>query len=512
MVAVYLLILVSYMALYVVGLPNVIRQAASFRAKMPDIEVKLNELRTSYTKKYPNAARLFNFEIESPMLSVLEIGDWNAFIRSLNATNSTAARVRESLPAKLLVDLALLGASDVGPADLAQNQTEAPKPDVIVDQRVNSVGIPGPSVSPGNGAIEGPVSTSTEETPPPSIDPAQAMEALVGAMNERVIGNRDFFRNSDFDFANTAEPPNGLAAVWEKAQKQGRSSLSDRDCQKLNRRVLEPMFPIGQRGYHAEKKIDEGILYARGKVQQYLPNIALYLLKFFGNSLLAILFSFLIVMDYARLSKEVRGLARSKLSDFFVEAGQPVVKFAISVGQGFQALATIAFITTIMVVVVLFALGVSSIAFLAVITFLTSLVPVIGIFFEVVPVLLVALNERGPVHAFWALIALLVIHVIIGYVITPIIFGRRFKLNVVAILFILFIGNQLAGVWGMILGVPIANYLLRDVLGVPNTTDDKQQEGDGPSAAAPLESVPEITGPPPAPSASPAVRRESARD
>ena len=66
---------------------------------------------------------------------------------------------------------------------------------------------------------------------------------------------------------------------------------------------------------------------------------------------------------------------------------------------------------------------------------------------------------------------------IIGYVITPIIFGRQFKLNIVAVLFILFIGNQVAGVWGMILGVPVANYLLRDVLGVPLVED--KGKGDG---------------------------------
>ncbi|MDA1275029.1 MAG: hypothetical protein O2960_13425 [Verrucomicrobia bacterium] len=45
--------------------------------------------------------------------------------------------------------------------------------------------------------------------------------------------------------------------------------------------------------------------------------------------------------------------------------------------------------------------------------------------------------------------------------------------SLLAIIFFLFIGNQIAGVWGMILGVPIANYLLRDVFGVPVEADDK---------------------------------------
>lgn len=500
-VVVYLAVLVSYIALYVLVLPNVIRQATSFRARIPDIELKVNELRTAYTKKYPNAARLFNFEIESPMLVISEIGDWKGFVRALQSTNAQATRIRETLPASLVDDLTIVSRSDDDATRSAPSPTAAEADPIAPLERVAPFNPadsnPDPNVdanadrgADGTGAesTASAVDADSPHEPETLVDAARVMESLVAAINERVIHNRDFFRNTDF--IPVSERLEGLESVWAEAQTQGRSALSDRECQKLNRRVVERALPIGMRGYNAEKKIDEWVDYARAKVQEYLPNIALYLLKFFGNSLLAILFSFLIVMDYARLTKEVRGLARSKLSDFFVEAGQPVVKFAISVGQGFQAIATIAFITTIMVTIVLFALGISSITFLAVITFLTSLVPVVGIFFEVVPVLLVALNEQGPVHAFWALIALLIIHVIIGYVITPIIFGRRFKLNVVAILFILFIGNQLAGVWGMILGVPIANYLLRDVLGVPSTADEKTQEDSAPGSTEPqLESA-----------------------
>lgn len=160
-------------------------------------------------------------------------------------------------------------------------------------------------------------------------------------------------------------------------------------------------------------------------------------------------------------------MAKSKLRDFFAEAGQPVVKFAVAVGQGFQAIVAIALITTLMVIAALVLLRIPSVAFLAVVTFLTSLIPVVGIIFEVVPVLLVALNEHGSERALWTLAALALIHLIIGYVITPIIFGRRFKINIVAVIFILFAGNQIAAVWGMMLGVPVATYLFRDVFGVP---------------------------------------------
>ena len=49
----------------------------------------------------------------------------------------------------------------------------------------------------------------------------------------------------------------------------------------------------------------------------------------------------------------------------------------------------------------------------------------------------------------------------------PIVFGRHFRLNIVLTLMILFIGGSFFGVWGVILGIPVANYIIRDVIAVP---------------------------------------------
>ncbi len=253
-----------------------------------------------------------------------------------------------------------------------------------------------------------------------------------------------------------------------KLKDKQKTNFSARSTEKLNRLLLETIFPpktILHQVYPAREWINTEIKTWTGKFIKQSPQIILSIWQFIVTTFLGILFSFLIIYDYSRLSKEVKSLAQSRLSDFFSEAARPVVRFAISVGQGFQAIVVIAFITTIMVVITLLAFNVPSIAFLAVVTFVTSLVPVVGVIFEVIPIALVIfLNEQLGINtAIWVGVALLVIHLIIGYVITPIIFGRRFNMNLVAVLFILFIGNQVAGVWGMILGIPVANYLLRDV-------------------------------------------------
>jgi predicted PurR-regulated permease PerM len=41
------------------------------------------------------------------------------------------------------------------------------------------------------------------------------------------------------------------------------------------------------------------------------------------------------------------------------------------------------------------------------------------------------------------------------------------KLNPVLALIILYVGYHAFGLWGMLLGVPVARYFIHDVLGVP---------------------------------------------
>jgi predicted PurR-regulated permease PerM len=61
----------------------------------------------------------------------------------------------------------------------------------------------------------------------------------------------------------------------------------------------------------------------------------------------------------------------------------------------------------------------------------------------------------------------LVVHLIEAYILNPMIYGAEFHFNPVLTLFILFVAHHAFGVWGMLLGLPVARYLLRDVLEVP---------------------------------------------
>ena len=64
------------------------------------------------------------------------------------------------------------------------------------------------------------------------------------------------------------------------------------------------------------------------------------------------------------------------------------------------------------------------------------------------------------------------IHLLEAYLLNPMIYGRHLKLNPVLTLIILFVGYHAFGLWGMLLGVPVARYFIHDVLGVPMRGND----------------------------------------
>ncbi len=207
--------------------------------------------------------------------------------------------------------------------------------------------------------------------------------------------------------------------------------------------------------------------------------------------LLALLFSFLISLDLLRLGEEVRNLRNSRLRDFYEETALPVVRFGYTVGRTIQAQAMIALVNTILTFIGLSLLGVPSLTVLSLIVFLCSFIPVLGVFISTVPIVLVAINSGGLNLAVLAVIMVIMVHAIEAYLLNPMIYGKHLKINPVIVLIILFIGHHAFGVWGMLLGVPVAHYFLHDVFGVPIWSDRRLARKKKEAADSSEESSPE---------------------
>ncbi len=201
--------------------------------------------------------------------------------------------------------------------------------------------------------------------------------------------------------------------------------------------------------------------------REYLPAVINHFYKGTGTMLLALLFSFLILFDSERLKGQMKSLNLSRLRDFYSETAQPVVRFAYVVGRAIQAQAMIACVNTLLTLIGLLILGVPSLALLSLIVFVCSFVPVLGVIMSTIPITLVALNTGGPGLALGAIVMVVVIHAVEAYVLNPLIYGKHLKLNPVLVLIILLVGYHSFGLWGMLLGVPVAHYFIHDVFGVP---------------------------------------------
>ncbi|MFN0204819.1 MAG: AI-2E family transporter [Planctomycetota bacterium] len=177
--------------------------------------------------------------------------------------------------------------------------------------------------------------------------------------------------------------------------------------------------------------------------------------------LLAVLFAFLILIDLANIREETERLRSSRIGWLYEEVRTTVVEFSASVGWILEAQIVISTINVILTIAGLWILGVPSLVLLTVILFFCGLVPVLGALVPLLPIALIAFAEGGLSLLIKCLIFIAVERIFVGYVVEPRIFGKRFHMNSVFILVILLIGYQLAGLWGVILGLPVAHSALR---------------------------------------------------
>ena len=202
------------------------------------------------------------------------------------------------------------------------------------------------------------------------------------------------------------------------------------------------------------------------KLRQFTPQIMAFVWHAAGTLCLSLLFAYLISLDTARLRAEMAGLRRSRLRHFHEETAAAIVNFADTVGRALQAQFMIACLNTLLTTIGLLFLGLPAVTALALIVFFCSFIPVLGVFISTTPMVIVALGTGDLLMAVWVVLLIIIIHTIEAYGLNPLIYGRHLRLNPVLVLFILYVCHRAFGVWGMLLGVPVTHYVMRNVLDI----------------------------------------------
>lgn len=201
-------------------------------------------------------------------------------------------------------------------------------------------------------------------------------------------------------------------------------------------------------------------------IRGFLPKVIAGVREFVNASiaiffqfLLSIVLSFLILWDLPSLKAGVQSLATGRTADVYAEIAPGITAFGVMLGRAFEAQTLIAVVNALLTSIGFLILGVPSIALLATIVFFCSYVPVVGVMLSTLPAALFAFKAGGITLVLWLIVMVLVVHAVEAYMLNPIIYGRHMKMHPVAILVILLVGEHLLGIWGLLLGVPIAAFL-----------------------------------------------------
>ncbi|HYI11792.1 MAG TPA: AI-2E family transporter [Thermoanaerobaculia bacterium] len=262
-----------------------------------------------------------------------------------------------------------------------------------------------------------------------------------------------------------AGPPAPAPAVPPAAPAE--ETVLDRETRRYVDTILIAL--VGRETFHsfARSNAYEGLLQrVEDTIRKFLPKVTAGVGEFVNSSisiflqfLLSIVLSFLILWDLPSLKRGIQALATGRTSDVYAEIAPSITAFGVMLGRAFEAQTLIAFVNAILTSIGFMLLGIPSIALLAAIVFFCSYIPVVGVMLSTLPAALFAFKTGGITLVLWLIVMVLVVHAVEAYMLNPIIYGRHMKMHPVAILVILMVGEHLFGIWGLLLGVPMAAFV-----------------------------------------------------
>jgi len=179
------------------------------------------------------------------------------------------------------------------------------------------------------------------------------------------------------------------------------------------------------------------------------------------------------------LSKGVRSLGRSRRSwvrALYRQLAPKLSSLALIMGRSFEAQALIAIVNTVLTTAGMVMLRLPGVVFLALFVLLCSFVPVAGFILSTIPMLLVALYEYGVTTALLCVLMVAIVHLVEAYVANPQIYSSLLELHPILVLSSLYIAEHFYGPKGMLLAVPLAEFMLEDVVMGRASIEEEEEE------------------------------------
>lgn len=198
----------------------------------------------------------------------------------------------------------------------------------------------------------------------------------------------------------------------------------------------------------------------------------------------ALLLSIFILVGWQDLKQGVNDLRDSRLQRAYDEIMPGIVVLGKLVGKTFQGQILIAAFNAALTLLAMSLIGIKYKFVLALAVFLFSFIPVVGVILSGFPICTVAIVQPGGslLMALQVIVAIAVTHMIEGMVLAPRVIGKIGHLHPVLVIVILLVAEHFFGMWGLILGVPVAIYLIRIVIlnkSIPGIYEPEQPMNSG---------------------------------
>lgn len=214
-------------------------------------------------------------------------------------------------------------------------------------------------------------------------------------------------------------------------------------------------------------RVDAAVASATPRVVREVTIFANHAFVLASQFVISIILSFLMLWDLPNTRERMRRFASGRTADVYAEIAPSLSAFSVTLGRAFEAQTLVAIVNAVLSSIAFVALGLPSIALLATIVFFCSYIPIVGMILSTIPAALLALKVGGITHVLWLVVAIMVIHAVEAYMLNPLIYGRHLRLHPLAVLVILLIAEHIFGLWGLLLGVPVAAFVIQYVLEEP---------------------------------------------
>lgn len=179
------------------------------------------------------------------------------------------------------------------------------------------------------------------------------------------------------------------------------------------------------------------------------------------NVFIALILSLFFVLEKDELKAFGAKLEHSNVAYFYSFYRYFSKHFLESFGKVLHMQFIVAFVNGVLSTIMLGIIGFPQIFGLGFMIFIFGLIPVAGVIISLIPLTVIAFNVGGVTKIIYVFIMIAILHALESYILNPKLMSAKTKLPVFITFAVLLVSENLMGIWGLLIGLPMFMFLLK---------------------------------------------------